>query len=74
MPCCGSAFYLPVDEINVLVPLFIVLGLVLFSSCSLARFPSLSAGSESLGGVLSLFTASFEFCHRWSLLVWLSGL
>ena len=47
--CCGSVFYLPVDEIAVIVPLFIVVDLVLFSCCYLARFPSLSTGSESLG-------------------------
>ena len=46
--CCGSAFCLPVAKFN--VPLFIVIGLVLFSFCYLVRFPSLSAGSESLGG------------------------
>ena len=74
MSCCRSAFFLPFDEINVLVPFFIVIGLVLFSCCNLARFPSLSTGSESLGGVLSLFTASFEFRRRWRLLVWPSGL
>ena len=46
--CCGSAFCLPVAKFN--VPLFIVIGLVLFSFCYLVRFPSLSAGSESLRG------------------------
>ena len=61
MSYCGSALYFPVYEVNFLVPLFIVLGLVLFSCCYLARFPSLSAGSE------------FEFRRRWSLLVWRSG-
>ena len=35
-----------------------VFGFIVFSF-SLFRFPSLSAGSECLGGVLSLFTASF---------------
>ena len=48
--CCGYVFCLPVDEIKFLVPLFIVVGLLLFSFYYLVRFPSLSAGSESLGG------------------------
>ena len=48
--CCGSTFYLPATRFNVPIPFFIVIGLVLFLFWSFVRFPSLSAGSESLGG------------------------
>ena len=58
--CCCSAFCLPVARFNVPLPLFLVIGLVLFFFYCLVRFPSLSAGGESLarggggGGPLTL--------------------
>ena len=79
MSCCGSACCLLVARVNIPIPLFIVIGLVLFFFCCLVRFPSLSAMGESLGGGGGGGGSSHSSPHcvrvrrRWSLFVWLSG-
>ena len=53
-PAVAPRFYFHIHDFNVTIPCFLFIGLVLFLFRNLVRFPSLSAGSESLGGPLTL--------------------
>ena len=49
-PAVAPCFSIHIHDFHATIPCFLLIGLALFLFLSLVRFPSLSAGSEGLGG------------------------